>query len=68
MSGTHRRGFTWKAVAEVLRMTRPVARAAIWNELRRSRTKKDKAQPSAIVIQEERSDNEKADKPRESGF
>ncbi len=40
MFGTDRRGFTWKEVAEVLHMTRAVARAAFWREIKRSRSKK----------------------------
>ncbi len=48
MFGTHRRGFDWKEIAEVLHMTRTVARATFWREIRHSRSKKDEARPSAI--------------------
>ena len=69
MSGTHRKGFTWKEVAEVLRITRTVTRVSFWSEIRRSRSKKEKAQPSAMAIQEERGpDIQKVGKPGESRF
>jgi|CZKY01.1.fsa_nt_gi hypothetical protein len=32
MFGTHRRGFDWKEIAEVLHITRAVARATFWRE------------------------------------
>lgn len=69
MFGMHRRGFTWKEVAEVLHLTQTVARGTFWSELRRSRSKKDEAQPSTIVIQEEPApDAQKAGKPGASRF
>ena len=37
-------GFDWKEVAEVLRVTRAVARATFWREIKRSRPKKVEAQ------------------------
>jgi len=46
-------GFDWKEVAEVLRVTRAVARATFWREIKRSRPKKVEAQSRVIVVQEE---------------
>ena len=67
MFGTHRRGFDWKEIAEVLHITRAVSRATFWQEIKRSRSKSVDAQPPAIVIQDEsRSDALKVGKPRAS--
>ena len=69
MSGTHRRGFTWKEVAEVLRTTRTLAQIGFWSEIRRSRAKKDETPTSAKPTQEENGrDTQKVDKPGESRF
>ena len=53
MYGADRRGFDWKEIAKVLHITRAVARAAFWREIKRSRSKKVEAQSRVIVIQEE---------------
>jgi hypothetical protein len=67
MFGAHRRGFAWKEVADVLHMTRAVARATFWREIKRSRPKKDGSPPPAIVFQGETdSDTLKRGKPRAS--
>jgi len=67
MFGAHRRGFDWKEIAEVLHITRAVARATFWREIKRSRSKSVEAQPPAIVIQgESDSDTLKPGKPRAS--
>jgi len=67
MFGTHRRGFDWKEIAEVLHITRVVSRATFWREIKRSRSKSVEAQPSAIVSQgESDSDTLKLGKPRAS--
>jgi len=67
MSDARRRGFAWKEVAEALHMTRAVARATFWREIKRSRSKKRESPPPAIDIQEESdSDILKYRKPRES--
>ena len=67
MFGAHRRGFDWKEIAKVLHMTRAVARATFWREIKRSRSKSVAAQPPATVIQDESdSDNQKLRKPRAS--
>jgi hypothetical protein len=67
MSGAHRRGFAWKEVAEVLHMTRTVARITFWSEIKRSRSKKGESPLPAIVIQGEcDSDTVKRGKPRAS--
>ena len=67
MFGTHRRGFDWKEIAEVLHITRVVSRATFWREIKRSRSKSVEAQPPAIVIQgESDSDTLKLGKPRAS--
>jgi hypothetical protein len=65
MFGAHRRRFDWKEIAKVLHMTRAVAQATFWREIKRSRSKSVAAQPPATVIQDEcDSDNLKAGKPR----
>ena len=67
MFGAHRRGFDWKEIAKVLHVTRAVARATFWREIKRSRSKSVEAQPPAIVIQDESdSDAGKLGKPRGS--
>ena len=53
MFGARRRGFDWKEIAKVLHVTRAVARATFWREIKRSRSKSVEAQPPAIVIQDE---------------
>ncbi len=46
-----------------------VARVSFWSEIRRSRSKKEEAQPSAMAIQEGRGpDTQKVAKPGESRF
>jgi len=56
-----------KIFAEVLHITRAVARATFWREIKRSRSKSVEAQPPAIVIQgESDSDTLKLGKPRAS--
>ena len=65
MFGAHRRGFDWKEIAKVLHVTRAVARATFWREIKRSRSKRVEAQPPATVIQDESdSDTLKPSKPR----
>jgi predicted DNA-binding protein (UPF0251 family) len=67
MFGAHHRGFAWKEIAKVLHLTRAVARATFWREIKRSRSKSVEAQPSAIVIQDgSDSDTPKLRKPRAS--
>ena len=53
MFGARHRGFDWKEIAKVLHITRAVARATFWREIKRSRSKSVEAQPSAIVIKDE---------------
>jgi hypothetical protein len=53
MFGTHRRGFDWNEIAKVLHLTRAVARATFWTEIRRSTSKSVAAQPPANVIRDE---------------
>lgn len=68
MCGADRRGFDWKEVAKVLRMTRAASRLAFWREIKRSRSKSIRAQTHAIVIQENSdSDTLNLRKPRGSG-
>jgi len=67
MFGAHRRGFDWKEIAKVLHLTRAVARATFWREIKRSRPKSVEAQPPASVTQDESdSDALKLGKPRAS--
>jgi hypothetical protein len=54
MSGADHRGFDWKEVAEVLRTSRVVARAAFWREISRSRSGSVEAQPLAKATQPKR--------------
>jgi hypothetical protein len=64
MFGAHHKGFAWKEIAKVLHMTRAVARATFWREIKRSMSKSVEAQPSAIVIQDgSDSDTPKLGKP-----
>jgi len=67
MFGAHRRGFDWKEIANVLHVTRAMARATFWREIKRSRSKSVEAQPPATVIQDESdSDTPNLRKPRAS--
>jgi len=67
MFGAHHRGFDWKEIAKVLQMTRAVARATFWREIKRSRSKSVEAQPPATVIRDESdSDTLTLGKPRPS--
>lgn len=54
MFGARYRGFDWKEFAEVLRLPRAAAQASFWSEIRRSSSKRKKAQSLEIVIQKER--------------
>jgi hypothetical protein len=49
MLGARRRGFDWKEVAEVLHMSRAVAQATFWSEIKRPKAKSVKDQPSGRV-------------------
>jgi hypothetical protein len=53
MSGTDRKGFDWKEIAEVLRITRVVDGLAFWREIKKSGSKR-KAPSPAIATQEKR--------------
>jgi hypothetical protein len=65
MFGARRRGFAWKEIAKVLHMTRAVARATFWREIKRSRSKSVAAQPPATAIQDE-SDSDNLEAGKES--
>ena len=68
MRGADRRGFDWKEVAKVLRMSRAASRPAFWREVKRSRSKSIEAQAPAIVIPDKSdSDTLTLRKPRASG-
>ena len=65
MFGEDRRGFDWKEVAGVLRMTSTAARITFWREIKRSRSKSIEAQAPATVNQNETNlDTLKPGKPR----
>jgi hypothetical protein len=67
MYGADRRGFDWKEVAKVLRMTRAAVRLTFWREIKRSRSKSIEAQAPAIVSRDETdSDTLKLGKARAS--
>jgi hypothetical protein len=67
MFGAHRKGFDWKEIAKVLHLTRAVARATFWREIKRSTSKSVAAQPPASVTRDESdSDTLKLGKPRAS--
>jgi len=69
MYGADRRGFEWKEVAKVLRMTRAAARLTLWREIRRSRTKSIEAQAPAIISRDETDLNTpRRGKARASGY
>lgn len=53
MFGTHRSGFDWKEMAEVLRVT-TAAPASFWRELRRRRSKEVQTHTRATTIDGER--------------
>jgi|ERR1051326_5938216 hypothetical protein len=53
MFGAHRRGFDWKEIAKVLRVTPAVGRATFWREIKRSRSKSVAARTAATVIRDE---------------
>jgi len=55
-----------KIFAEVLHITRAVARATFWREIKRSRSKSVEAQPQAVILDESDSDTLKIGKPRAS--
>jgi hypothetical protein len=57
MTGTDRRGFDWNEIAEALHMTRAVAQATFWREIKRLRLKEVKA-PSPTLVVEEKRDSE----------
>ena len=65
MLAARSRGFNWKEIAKVLRITRDAASATFWREIKRPRTKSVAAQPPATVIQDESDPNNlKPGKPR----
>ncbi len=66
MLDAHHRGFDWKEVAEVLRMTRAVARVTFSQEIKRARSKSVTAQRRAVIRGESDSDVLKPTKPRAS--
>ena len=53
MLGARSRGFDWKEIAKVLRITRGAARATFWQEIKRSRSKAIEVQPPATARQNE---------------
>ena len=63
MSGTDRRGFDWKEIAEALHVTGVTAHVTFWREVQRLRSKGVDRRPPAIVLKEEsESDSETADR------
>jgi hypothetical protein len=67
MYGEDRRGFDWKEVAKVLRMTRAANRLTFWREIKRSRAKSIEAGAPAIDCRDEtNSDSLKVAKARAS--
>jgi hypothetical protein len=68
MSGTNHRGFDWNEIAQVLHMTRAVAQATFWREIKRLRPKRVETASTALVVGEERdSEPLKLRKRRASG-
>jgi hypothetical protein len=67
MLGTRSRGFDWREVAKVLRITRDAASTTFWREIKRRRSKGIEIQPPATVGQNETEpDILKPGKPRAS--
>jgi len=67
MLGARNRGFDWREIAKVLRITRGAAGATFWREIKRPRSKGIDVQPSAIGGQNETDlDALKSGKPRAS--
>ena len=54
MLGARSRGFDWKEIAKVLRITRGAAGATFWREIKRSRSKTIEIQPPRICRQKEK--------------
>ena len=53
MLGARSRGFDWREVAKVLRITRDAASATFWREIKRPRSKGIEIQPPATGGQNE---------------
>jgi len=67
MHGENRRGFNWKEVAKVLRISRAEARITFWREIKSARSKRIEAQAPAVVSRDETdSDTLKLGKARAS--
>jgi len=67
MLGARSRGFDWREVAKALRITRGVAGATFWREIKRPRSKGIDVQPPATGSQNETNlDTLKPGKPRAS--
>lgn len=54
MLRAHRRGFDWKEIAAGLHMTRALAPATFWREIKRPRSEKADAPRPATVTQRDR--------------
>jgi|HubBroStandDraft_4_1064222.scaffolds.fasta_scaffold04541_7 hypothetical protein len=67
MLGARSRGFDWREVAKVLRITRDAASATFWREIKRPRSTGIDVQPPATGGQNETNlDTLKPGKPRAS--
>jgi hypothetical protein len=68
MSGTHRKGFDWKEIADVLRMPQRPSSAVFWREIKRSRPNNVETKRPAGGTQEERNSDtwRRPDKTRAS--
>ena len=67
MLGARSRGFDWREIAKVLRITRDAASATFWREIKRPRSKGIDVQPPATGGQNETNlDTLKPGKPRAS--
>ena len=67
MLGARSRGFDWREIAKVLRISRDAAGAIFWQEIKRPRSKGIDVQPPAAGGQNETDlDTLKSGKPRAS--
>jgi hypothetical protein len=63
MSGTDRRGFDWKEIAETLHVTGVTAHVTFWREVQRLRSKSvDRRLPAIAHREESESDGENPDR------
>jgi hypothetical protein len=63
MSGTRRKGFAWKEIADVLRMPQRPSSAVFWREIKRSRPNNVETKRPASGTQEEQRNSDTRRRP-----